>query len=791
VSKIEIDTESNPVTKQPLTIQVNMDGYEPVIFRAPYTDDDYWTIKSYWEHAEGILFHNALYDMGVMAICFPQNRFRWKDSYEKKGDYWVNVGGSWEFILFGNKYKARKINGHRNFIQNLNRVTTDKFGDPVLVRRKKKRVYQSIPKCKSTPIIDTLKLWSILIEDPDMVYDKGWSLGLKGTKEKPGLIPRWLKKKAIFYDEDNLSDEYLKQDVVELSNIWKVFLKECPPEVKDFTYQEFADIKSPATLAKIMYEKSYPDLKLYNKHNLDVLEEIPGLDYGLEKGYRGGITISRYRGPVENITWADISGAYANTIKLIDTDEWLEYEVEEIKEYVDESNTLYKVKTNMHFDLYEGSLKIYKTKLLCNSWMWADDIETARMMYGDGFKIKFLKCYKFNPNVESKNVVSDWLKKKKKYKGKDPTRYLFYKNLSNTSYGIKAQRKPRRTKHTNMVIAGVITARVHRVLETINDIIRGMGKYVYYNDTDSAACDELTEEEFKFINSELSRIFKVPYTVVNEGTFKYNDFRSLKRYGSWAGKYFDGSKVDNKVKVHGRGRYDVTRKEVLYYFKHWKVKEDRIVNCIQIGANTGRTMGYLVQAHPEIKFPHPFMFVDREPGIVSWGHLPVKVRGRNLKKKMKFKMLSEFCKEWYDHIDTKTSFSGKSKYSQHTFKRDIKTFKSTMHARDWYCRFIKHDKSGVDGEGKRNWDYELSEDHQILYKDDEWQAIIDWKMEQMKHDMVYKGIVTYKDYNSKKYRKKKIIDDMYGGDPYLWDDTLEEGENAFDTLIQNIMHGRD
>ena len=263
-----LDTESNPVTKEPESVQMRIGG-ENYIFEPNQTEE----MKAVWQQADAVIAFNAPYDMGVLS-SLGGNTYRW-------------TGTFWDMVVFGQKYKVRRIDGHRNIIRNLK---------------------------GSIPVIDMLKLWSILVDD-----------GRKHSIALKALIERELHAKPIHYSAETAkTTAYRVQDVEKLEELWQLFLTRISgiADVHGYTYQEWARVCTPATLCKRAYALHYPALKEWQKEN-NKEDEKYGLKPKLERAYHGGLTIALYRGQLRNTAWYDIHGAYAHAIEFENTDRYM------------------------------------------------------------------------------------------------------------------------------------------------------------------------------------------------------------------------------------------------------------------------------------------------------------------------------------------------------------------------------------------------------------------------------------------------------------------------------------
>ena len=94
-----LDTESNPVTKEPESVQMRIGG-ENYIFEPSQTDE----MKKLWQQADAVIAFNAPYDMGVLS-SLEGNTYRW-------------TGTFWDMLIFDQKYKIpldRNILGYADF----------------------------------------------------------------------------------------------------------------------------------------------------------------------------------------------------------------------------------------------------------------------------------------------------------------------------------------------------------------------------------------------------------------------------------------------------------------------------------------------------------------------------------------------------------------------------------------------------------------------------------------------------------------------------------------------------
>ena len=668
-----IDTESNYETHQPECIQIRYRGENTII--SEFSPFYYDLIKTYWNNADAVIFFNAPYDMGVLSIMFPDNHYIW---HEEKDD--SAKTSFWKMFLFSNIYKVRRIGGHRNIIKGYNREKSEKER-----RRKQKGI-------KSTPVIDMLKLWSILIEGDDLTDSKGIPLR-KGLKD---ILKRFnYPKETIPYSPEAAKTiAYRTQDVEGLEWVTQLFFEKVDNvlDLNTLSWNDWSEIKSPATFTKRAYALRYP-LKAWKDLNDSVIDSHDGLSRALEQAYKGGITLSLHRGIVENTGWVDIKSAYANTIKHFNTDRFLLFDVvkhEGSNWNYKQTNCLLRVKHNFCIESMNKSLKMFALEEDAIRYVWYDDIQASINLYKN-YRYEVLDGYEFIPlNRCEMSLVEEWVKAKEEpgLKKKNLTLYQYYKFLSNTSYGIKAQRSPFVTIHTNMVIAGMITANVHRILSIINKTVEDFGYTPKYNDTDSCCFEQhktFEASDMEALISEINRRIS-PYMVEGEGYNKTTTFLSLKRYLS------EGGEDKDKVRLHGKGRYNVYSEDMKRFIKEKKLPDKEL--CItQMSGNTKRTLDQIVKLYPHLEeFKAPFMFVTNVQTDRS---------------------MEDFFNSWYTHIDTKTSRPEGEVSSEAEFKREFMRFTDIADAYIYFGSYFEDVKEDDFNPEYRAWDSELEEDFNL------------------------------------------------------------------------------
>lgn len=670
-----IDTESDPISKKPSSIQIRYDGLTYLF--TDFTNSEFIAIREIWNKAEAIVFFNAVYDMGVLSICFS-NEYKWQiDKVDNE------TSSYWKLRLFDNDYKVRRISSHRNYIKGMNKYFNRENSQLVGFKNPQPKFNKKIPHTTSTPVIDLLKLWSILIDD-----GAKHSIGLKA------IVEREFGYKMLPWSPDNaLNERYMSDDVEYLEKLWDVFTDKIKSisELSEFTLEDFSKINTPATFTKILYSREYIELKEMQDKNDKVTEKY-NLKTPLETAYHGGITLAFYRGTIKNVIWVDIKGAYAKAIEILKTDNYIQFDFQKVSSFDMNSPFLMEIKGNFVMKTVNKSLKLYYSKEIIRTWIWNYDIDAIRHMIDD-YEYEILEIYKPIPLLNNPLLTVEWQNMKNSLDKKDPDERVlreFYKFLGNTSYGIKAQRKPFRTIHTNMVIAGIITSKVHQILCKIMYEGRINGLDNEYNDTDSAAFHfkEFPGGIIEKINKRIS-----PFEVESEGVFLDNTFLSLKRYISTndiSEKYGWGHESD-KVKIHGKGRYQVSRAEMLDFINTQTVTdEDECLIYGNMSGNTEMTFNMIMNLDGMkelITHPHPFMFVTN---VVT------------------DKTRLEFFESWYDHIDTKLSYSNSKKNHSRCFRR----FNNDIEAQVFYGEKLTDSTETINMD-YRQWDKEILEDFQI------------------------------------------------------------------------------
>lgn len=601
-----VDTESNPVTKEPETIQLKWGKYTEIIKNFNHLE----RLEALWENSDAVIMFNAPYDLGVLSKIKGQEL-----EYKRE---------AWNMEIAGFKYRVKKLNIHSNLIK------------PELNKSKR----------YGPPVIDLLKLWAILIDNKD--------ISLKS------LIRKELGQTAIPYSEENAKTRaYQLQDVVCLEELWYRFLDKVStiPNVVGYTYNDWGGINTGATFAKKAYEERYPNLTDWKKKNEDE-DKNWGLNAALEEAYNGGITCAMFHGTCDNTAWYDIHGAYAHVIEYMNVDKYKLYAWENA-DYDEKRPLLCYCKTNKAFTKINKSLKIFGVENPTYRYMWNYDIQAMNCLFPDAH-IDVLRAFYPRPlNVVECSLPKEWSRLKEeeeKLHGKTTLRE-YYKLLSNSSYGITAQRTPYTSKHTNMVVAGIITSRAHLILCQMIETARSYGCEWLYSDTDSICvdlhgCDPGVLE--KALNDRIA-----PYSCGCEFIGK-TKVLSLKRYIAYGGCDLEGKRVHDKVRLHGKSIYSIDEMDMRSMLMGKK-------SCVplkikQVSANTPRTLTRCLNLNPNITHPHPFMF---EKGIET------------------DKTKQDFFDKWREHIDTKTTTPPNATINDE-FKRDFRVFRSYKHAVNFF-----------------------------------------------------------------------------------------------------------
>lgn len=632
-----VDTESDPVTKEPIAIQLKWGKYIEIIENFDHLE----RLEALWENSEAVIMFNAPYDMGVLSSL--------------KGCSYEYKDNAWEVDITGFKYKVKRIGFARNVIKPLRKGTP--------------------------PVIDLQKLWNILVSDKD--------------RSLKSLIIKELGVEAIPYSEENAKTRaYQEQDVIQLEKLWYVFLDKVKniPVVKTYTYTNWSKICTPATFVKNAYAERYPALSRWQNEN-NKQNEKWGVTDALEEAYNGGITCAMLHGTRNNTAWYDIHGAYAHVIQNENMDQYKLYEWE-YAEYDEERPLLCYCVTDTVLTKIDGSLKIYRLKEPIGRYMWNFDIQAMKCLFPDAH-IDVLKVIYPRPlnNVKS-SLPAEWSKLKEieeKAHGKTTLRE-YYKFLSNTSYGITAQRDPRPTRHTNMVVAGIITSRAHLILCQMIETARSYGCEWLYSDTDSI-CVDLHGCDPKVLEDALNKRIATyertdtidPYSCGCEFIGKTRVL-SLKRYMAYEGHDLEGKRVGEKIRLHGKGPYDIDAMDMFAMLKGRKLLTPLHVK--QVVATTKITYQRCLNLNPEITHPHPFMF---EKKITIFENDKVKTK-------------QSFFDKWVEHIDSKTSVPENARIDD-DFTREFPVFNTNTEAIEYFKQKPK-DLTDIFDREIKDWDAE-------------------------------------------------------------------------------------
>jgi len=621
-------------------------------------------LKSMWDTAARVRMHNPDIDIPALQSLFSGKPFGALTKVESTAGK-HSYGQNWKITVFGHYYHMRKTGGHFNFITPYNRVdgAVDDDGKGI----------------KSTPVIDLLKLWAILIDSKN--------LSLSAVAE------RHLQRDLIPYSaEAACTDEYRYQDVDVLDELVDVFLEKVSAieDLDGYTCEMWSRVASPATFVKFAYERAYPTLRKNpaDRRTRSMREKNEqndrryNLTRALEDAYFGGITMSFYRGTLDNAIWYDIKGAYSRAIQVLNTDQYLAYDWRAVPEnqweeaaYDRDQPALCQVTTDAIMASINKSLKIYRVQKPCLKWYWNFDVQALRLLFPDCMMTveRVYKPIPLNPVKTSLPAEWDRLKDEEQARNGKTTRREFFKLLSNTSYGIKAQRDPRPTAHTNLCIAGMITARSHLALIEMADECRKHGLIWRYSDTDSVC---VTGEYFDGLTDAINERIS-PFTAECEGYDERVMIFSLKRYI----RRPDGDNPD--IKVHGRGQYKVDKEDILAYARDGKRDwfdsngEKALLEINQLSASTPLTMRTL-ENHLRVSGQLALLARD--------GVTPTLFPFAFTTDVETDKGVDEFMADWYNHIDTKTTIEGGEGIidSKGDYERGFHVFPSDAYARLYY-----------------------------------------------------------------------------------------------------------
>lgn len=337
---------------------------------------------------------------------------------------------------------------------------------------------------------------------------------------------------------------------------------------------------------------------------------------------------------------------------------WESIDIDDPRIYTRDVPVLCKIRSTFVIERMNQGLKLFTLDKPKPYWAWNFDIQVGSLIV-PGTQATILEAYLpvgINECEESLPGAWNRLKKEEKKANGKTTLYDFYKFLSNTSYGIKAQRNPFPTNHTNLCIAGMITARVRLALLEMVDECRQAGLKWIYSDTDSvcmAADRELTPEEVITLESNINKRI-APFSAENEGFNFTTLVLSLKRYRSVNGVLLSGKPAPDKIKLHGKGVYKIDT-ETLTKLLGWEpFPIDVPMVMYEVAANTERTMNrlYSFPSTPPDAHRHPFAFSTDIPTDVT---------------------LREWFEDWYYHIDNKTTVP---ESNEEEFERYIHHFKT-------------------------------------------------------------------------------------------------------------------
>lgn len=658
-----VDTECEPENNYLYSIQLRYNG-KNYLYKIPEDLDKIGEIADMWNNAKAVVMWNAPFDMGqVSKRKLPGNNWEYVTEINNKQDkYGEPMKFSYTRMeIFGNVYKVKRLNRHSNFI----RVDG-----------------------KGTPVIDLLKLFYLFVRDK--------KLSLKETAVD------YLGREMIPYTKASARTEaYQKQDVEALDGLWCFFedIRQDIDDVRDFTYEELMKLDSTASCTKREYRKRFPKMREWRDEN-DMQDELFGLRNPLEQGFLGGLTCALHHGTVKGVSAEDIKGSYDAVIIHENTDQYNRYNWEKIdppKEFPENGCPIFcKVWTNIVMRHIEDSLKIFKLRRPKDMWYWSYDKIALETIFGDEANIIVTEAYRPVPLCDVKeSLACMWHARKVQIEndpdyGKGHPLRLYYKTLSNASYGICAQRRHGRTEFTNMVKAGIITARARLTLAKMIKVARDMGCRWIYSDTDSVFVELNGVDPVELEKAMKAAIY--PYEC--ECDFVGDMYiSSLKRYIAANGVDLKGEKVKDKIRLHGRGPFNIEEEDVLR-MQQGKPIEDDELKISNLSANTELTMKMvkkLMKADPKDIEESPYMFVTNVP--------------KNMTK-------HDWYRRYRRHCDSKMDVPEGATYEM-DFERHFMTFDTYDEA----VEFFKQHKCN-----------DLEIDELLMYEDDE----VDWDNAAMK-----------------------------------------------------------
>lgn len=629
-----IDTETDEKTNKLETIQLRYNGANKV-YDAPF-DAFIEEIGGMWNSAKAVVMHNAPFDLGQLCKL-PGNRFDYVTEIDNKRD---KYGEPMEFSfvrmeLFGVIYKVKALNRHSNFIR---------VGG------------------KGTPVIDNLKLFYLFVTDTRL-----------GLKE---LAADYLGREMIPYSPANVKTRaYQIQDVEALDGLWCFFedIRQDIDNVRDYTYDDLMKLDSTASCAKKEVLKRYPDLRKWRDEN-DRQDELFGLRNPVEQAFLGGLTCALHRGAVKGVSIEDIKGSYDAVIINEHMDRYNRYRWEKIEppKEIPENGypMLIKVWTNIVMRHIEDSLKIFKIRRKKDMYYWSYDKLALENIFGDEADILIIEAYRPIPLCDVKeSLACMWHAKKEwaqKEYGKEHPLRLYYKTMSNASYGICAQRRHGRTPYTNMVKAGIITSRARLTLSKMIKLAREMGCVWKYSDTDSVVVELNGVDPVELDKAMNEAIY--PYACEYEwGGDMY--ISSLKRYIAVDGYDLEGVKARDKIRVHGRGPYNIEEDDVVRMHNGEIIDDELMIS--NLCATTELTMKMVMKANTSIvkDDASPFMFVTN-------------IRKNTTKY--------DWYKKYSRHCDSKMSVPAGATYDDE-FVREFMTFETYDEAEEYYAAHKSND----------------------------------------------------------------------------------------------------
>ncbi|MCD6317948.1 hypothetical protein J7M02_02645 [Candidatus Aerophobetes bacterium] len=282
-------------------------------------------------------------------------------------------------------------------------------------------------------------------------------------------------------------------------------------------------ITTIGSLAKYIWKQIYSDYKPERNFRYEQL---------FKRAYYGGLILDFYRGFAKDVVYLDFEKLYYNIQKKLQVEKYRNYRLKRAKELNFDRPQICGIWVNFGYIKNKQGYFLNKFKEPKLMILFNYDIKALERLYND-FQYKIEWIFDVLPKGDYRGAVEKAFQLP--YLGK---------KLVNSMYGMYAQTKPRRTKTTNLCIAGMITAFARYKLTELMDFYRQNGIPVYYMDTDSVM---IPIKGYHLIDI-YNRIdgFRVrPKNIANEALFL-----SARKYILWGQK--------NEASLYGKWAYDIT-----------------------------------------------------------------------------------------------------------------------------------------------------------------------------------------------------------------------------------------